>query len=275
MDDINILLYNEEWNEAIQGLTSGTKLDDIDFEHVFQWRIYCILENDVEQRKLIDKFIHLSINLGFIPANIFQAASISSQSHIERLLNEGHDINAPGGTRDLTGLHVAVIQKEKELVELFMNHNADNDVVDTDDNKPIDFAEEGSEIFKILKRSGVKTKAEIEESLQDYYDAVSYINDFRDTQIEFMRGAEEGNLARMERALSRPNGRFVLKESWPVNGKTALHLATENNRIEAVRFLIEKGLDINRPDRKGETPLDIVKQLNLIEIMELMNRISD
>jgi ankyrin repeat protein len=60
-----------------------------------------------------------------------------------------------------------------------------------------------------------------------------------------------------------------------VNGKTALHLATEKNRVEAIKFLIEKGLDIYKPDLNGETPFEIAKRLNLTEIITIMTSKSD
>jgi hypothetical protein len=111
--------------------------------------------------------------------------------------------------------------------------------------------------------------------MNDYYDAVEVMNDIRSTQMEFMEGAENGEILKMENALKRPKGFWVLNGSWPVNGKTALHLATEKNRVEATKFLIEKGLDINKPDLNGETPFDIAKRLNLTEILTIMTSKND
>lgn len=40
------------------------------------------------------------------------------------------------------------------------------------------------------------------------------------------------------------------------DGRTALHLACANGRLDTVRFLIESGSNINVTDRWGRTPLD-------------------
>jgi ankyrin repeat protein len=68
---------------------------------------------------------------------------------------------------------------------------------------------------------------------------------------------------------------LVLNDSWPVNGKIALHLATVKNRVEATKFLIEKGIDINKPDLDGEKPFDLAKHHNLTEILTIMMRKND
>jgi hypothetical protein len=151
-----------------------------------------------------------------------------------------------------------------------MTLNADNYFDDVENNKPIDYADIDSEIYQILKSSGVLSRKETEEMMDDYYTAVEVSNDLRSTQMEFMEGAENGDIVKMESALKRPKGFWVLHGSWPVNGKTALHLATEKNRIEATKYLIEKGLDKNKPDHKGETSFDIAKRLSLSEILNIM-----
>jgi len=106
--------------------------------------------------------------------------------------------------------------------------------------------------------------------MDDYYSAVDFSNDLRASQIEFMEGAEKGNIEKMIRALNRPKGFLILHGHWPVNGKTALHLSTEKNQIEATKFLLDKGLDKYKIDLNGESPLDIARRLNLKEILELM-----
>lgn len=46
----------------------------------------------------------------------------------------------------------------------------------------------------------------------EYADAMEFANDLRDTQIEFMRGAENGNIAQMENALNKPEGGWHFME---------------------------------------------------------------
>jgi hypothetical protein len=88
------------------------------------------------------------------------------------------------------------------------------------------------------------SREEINEAMHDYSAAMNFANDFRDTQIEIMTGAEIGGIEQMKMALNRPNGLWILNGTYPLNGKTALHLATEKKRTEAVKFLMKKGLTI-------------------------------
>lgn len=263
-------INNENWSEALALLKLDNDLNDIDFGYVFLLRVNYLQEKDDEKRKLVEAFINYCIELGFVPENIFQAASVSDFKLITHLLANGHDINETE-YRDLTGLHIAVLQQDKNLVDFLMELNADNESEDVENNKPIDYSVIDSDIYQKLKTSGVTTKKETEAIMDEYYDAVEVMNDMRSTQMEFMQGAENGDISKMESALSRPKGFWVLNGSWPVNGKTALHLATEKNRVEATEFLIKKGLDKNKPDLSGETPFDIAKKLNLTEILNIMN----
>ena len=43
--------------------------------------------------------------------------------------------------------------------------------------------------------------------------------------------------------------------------RTALHIAAEENKKEIVKFLIERGGDLNLKDRWGKTPNDLIKKI--------------
>ena len=60
--------------------------------------------------------------------------------------------------------------------------------------------------------------------------------------------------------------------------KTPLHYAVENNNLDMVKFLVEKGANINAKTNAGFTALDIAKnyKLNdLIEYLELLEQKND
>ena len=46
------------------------------------------------------------------------------------------------------------------------------------------------------------------------------------------------------------------------DGRTPLHLAVEENNIEVVRYLIEKGVDKTPKDRWGNSPIDDLNKKN-------------
>lgn len=274
METLETLIDNEKWNEAIQFLNRQNSIDDIDFWYLFSLRTGYLTDKNHEQLKLIDTFIQTCIKFGFRPYNIPQAVSLRDLELVNVFITEGHDVDEIE-FRDTTGLIIAVLQQDLQMVELLLSKEASNYSEDIDGKKPIDYAIENSEIYDLLKLSGVLSKQETEEIMDDYYSAVDFANDFRSTQMDFMKGAANGDIELMKEALARPKGLWVLNGSWPVNGKTALHLATEENRVEATKFLIEKGLDINKSDLNKETPFDIAKRLNLTEIITIMTSKND
>ena len=46
--------------------------------------------------------------------------------------------------------------------------------------------------------------------------------------------------------------------------------ATEWGRLEAVRFLVNKGADVNTPDNSGRTPLRLAKEKGLQEVVDFL-----
>ena len=54
------------------------------------------------------------------------------------------------------------------------------------------------------------------------------------------------------------------------NGETALMEATEWGRLKAVRFLVNKGADVNTPDNSGRTPLRLAKEKGLQEVVDFL-----
>ncbi|KAJ5128646.1 ankyrin [Penicillium atrosanguineum] len=56
---------------------------------------------------------------------------------------------------------------------------------------------------------------------------------------------------------------------------TALHLATKKNCVETLRFLLEQGIDSNKPDSRGKTAYDLAQESNdeeIISILETENK---
>jgi ankyrin repeat protein len=274
METLETLIDNENWHDAIKFLKNQNSLDDIDFWYVFTLRTKYLTENEHEKLELVNNFIDTCRQIGYRPYNIPQAVSLGDFELVKAFITDGHDVDETE-FRDVTGLIIAVLQQDLKMVEYLLSNGASNYSEDIDGNKPIDYAIKDSEIYKLLKLSGVLSKDETEEIMDDYYSAVDFANDLRSTQMDFMKGAENGDIELMKEALSRPKGLWVLNGSWPVNGKTALHLATENNRIEACDFLLKKGLDKYKPDHKGETAFDIAKRLNFKEILKIMEEIND
>ena len=68
--------------------------------------------------------------------------------------------------------------------------------------------------------------------------------------------AGKGNLAKMRSILDSG----VCADAADYDFRIALHLAAEEGRMEACRFLLERGCDVNAQDRWGTTPLSGAEQ---------------
>lgn len=54
------------------------------------------------------------------------------------------------------------------------------------------------------------------------------------------------------------------------SGATALHLAAENGRVDVMKFLLEKGADINYKNKRGHTALTLVSPRGFADAVELL-----
>lgn len=267
----------EKWDKVFELLFNDNSLIQEIVPYDLAWKVihYTLVEKGDEEYYYdycsygdLKRTIKKCIELGLAPKTIPQAAAFQDIDKIKLLLAEGHNIDEEDfGER--TGLIVSSLLNDLTITQFLLDNNAWVNHYDQDGLEAIDYTTDET-IFNLLKSLGGQIKSERDKAMDEYYDAVEVMNDMRSTQMEFMEGAENCDISKMESALNRPKGFWVLNGSWPVNGKTALHLAIEKNRVEATKYLIEKGLDINKPDINGESPFDLAKRLNLTEILNIM-----
>jgi hypothetical protein len=272
----------EKWDIVYELVSKDNSLiKDID-PYDLAWKVvqYALVEKGEEKYYYdycsydeLKKTIKKCKELGLTAITIPQAAAFQDLDTIKLFLEQGHNVDEQDfGER--TGLIVSSLLNDLNITQFLIDNNAWINYFDQDSLEAIDYSTNET-ILNLLKSLGGQTKSERKEVINEYYDAVEVMNDMRSTQMEFMEGAENGDILKMENALKKPKGFWVINGSWPVNGKTALHLAIEKNRIEATKFLIAKGLNINKPDLSGETPFDIAKRLNLTEILTIMTGKND
>ena len=77
-----------------------------------------------------------------------------------------------------------------------------------------------------------------------------------------------GDLPAVQRLLAQPSG-IALRETRDPEGRTPLLLATELNRVEAARALIEAGADVNAKDARQDTPYLLAGAAGRLEILEM------
>jgi ankyrin repeat protein len=270
---------NEHWEDALSMVQSDDSLlHTIDLEdllwskvsyHTNEFHKYSV-ENNLDKLQALENLIETCVGKGLKPKTVYSAAVLGDISLIEKMLQDGHFIDE-NGFGERTGLIIAALFDNYELCKYLVAHNAHAMFDDIEHFTAIDYTT-SLEIIQLLKQAGAYTKAESDQMANDYADSMDFVNDLRDTQIEFMNGAEKGDVVQMEHALNKPKGYLVLNGTYPVNSKSALHLAVEKNKIESVNFLLSKGLDKNKKDINGESPIDIAKKLNLHEILQLLEK---
>lgn len=115
----------------------------------------------------------------------------------------------------------------------------------------------------------VELKNKRKKDYDGYCESQEYWNVMREINLSFMRGAETSNIFQMRDALEKsPLKSLTLNFAYPVNGKTALHLAIEKNDRDVINFLVENGIDQDKKDIDGQTARDIgvkLKRENLFE----------
>jgi glutaminase len=56
------------------------------------------------------------------------------------------------------------------------------------------------------------------------------------------------------------------------DGRTGLHLAASEGHLEAVKFLVAKGVEVNPKDRFGGTPLIDAKRGNFKKVIDFLKK---
>lgn len=169
----------------------------------------------------------------------------------ELLLFNGADANIQNDV-GLAPLHIlALWWDEKELVELYVSNGADVNIVVNDTYTPLDLAvdRENNQMADALRGHGGR-----------------YHNPLR---VEILTAARKGNLGRIKEFADEGADVFV----HDIYGRTPLHFATACGHIKIVRFLLEKGADVNRSSQ-GKTPLDMAKSEEMEELLRKYGAVS-
>jgi ankyrin repeat protein len=195
------------------------------------------------------------------PAKTLHTASQEGDIEaVKNFLNAGADVNEKS-ERGMTPLQYAVTSGDTynipsdspliKAIELLVENGANVNLIDNEGNTPLDYAVfRSDEISNILRKHEAKRSTEINVTTKA-------------TEISLWEAAMFGEIATIEKRLS---------EGADVNGKNdegdaPLHLAVvaalDSGSNKAIELLIENGADVNLiSDRKGMTPLDIVKILS-------------
>ncbi|CAH1999900.1 unnamed protein product [Acanthoscelides obtectus] len=174
---------------------------------------------------------------------------------VQQVLHSGYDINSPVYD-NWTSIQLAVSFGKYEITELLVasgaNVNSDRDgytALMMACNCPSQTSpySDTMKIIKLLVEKGANVKS---------------INHKRMTAL--MLAASNGHLVAVKYLLPLSNKDAVDNQGW-----NALYWAVSTNQIETVSYLLEQNLDYSKPDVRNNTAIDIAKNSNLIQILEL------
>ncbi|CAN1787318.1 Potassium channel AKT1 [Linum perenne] len=179
-----------------------------------------------------------------IPLSLSFAALRGDDLLMHQLLKRGLDPNE-SDNNGRAALHIAAAQGSENCVLLLLDYGADPNIKDLDGNIPLWEAMKAGHagVVKLLVDNGAKLQS-------------GEIGHFA------CSAAEENNL-NLLKEIARYGEDVTLPKN---NGSTALHVAVCEDNAEIVRYLLDKGADIEKPDANGWTPRELADQQGHEEI---------
>lgn len=166
---------------------------------------------------------------------------------LHKLLKRGLDPNESDNT-GRTALHIAASKGSENCVLLLLDYGADPNSRDSDGNVPLWEAIKANHepVIKLLVENGAKIQ-------------LGDVGQFACTAIE------QKNVHLLKEII-RYGGNIMLPRN---DGTTALHVAVCEGNMEIVKFLLDCGANIDKPDAHGWTPRDLADQQGHEDIKEL------
>jgi ankyrin repeat protein len=205
----------------------------------------------------------------------FAAQCNSNVDVLKYLVENGADVNAKN---DLgwTPLHFAAYNFDDDVLKYLIENGADINAKDVCDTTPLHFAAQYNsnvDVLKYLIENGADINAKDYEGKTplDVADTEEkkqiLINAGATTVYHPSVGPQITPKINIFKAVKR-NDLTTVKQLLQINpylvhdknkyGKTPLHYAARyNSNVDVLKYLIEKGADINAKDYNGKTPLDV------------------
>ncbi|KAB2019280.1 hypothetical protein ES319_D08G287300v1 [Gossypium barbadense] len=179
-----------------------------------------------------------------LPLNLCFATLRGDDSLLHQLLKRGLDPNE-SDNNGRTALHIAASKGSENCILLLLYYGADPNYKDSEGIVPLWEALLGghNKVAKLLKENGANINA-------------------GDVGHYACTAAEQNNLTLLKQIIYY--GGDITCPSH--NGHTALHAAVCEGNIEIVKFLVEQGADINKPDVHHWTPSELAEQQGHEEI---------
>jgi hypothetical protein len=195
---------NDKWDIVYERVSKDNSLiKDID-PHEFAWNFfqYALVEKGEEKYYYdycsydgLKKTKKKCKELGLVALTIPQVAAFQDIYAIKLLLEQGHNLDEQD-FGEITGLIVSSPLNNLNLTQCLIENKALVNFFDQDSFEAIEYTTNET-VLNLLTSVVGKTKSERNEALTEYYYAVEVMNDMRSTQMEFMDGAENGDILKM------------------------------------------------------------------------------
>ncbi|XP_047164582.1 potassium channel AKT1 [Vigna umbellata] len=189
-----------------------------------------------------------------LPVSVCFAAARGDDLLLHQLLKRGMDPNESDNNRR-TALHIAASQGKENCVLLLLDYGADPNITDLDGNVALWEAMVGGHesVRKVLAENGANLQG-------------GDVGQFACTAVE-------QNSLKLLKEIRRYGGDITLPS---INsGTTALHVAVSEGNVEIVKYLLDHGASIDKPDKHGWTARGLADQQSHTEIKAIFDSIGD
>jgi ankyrin repeat protein len=191
----------------------------------------------------------LLINGPLWATHLHQAVKDINEVRIRSLVQMGADVNATD-EKGRIPLHLAAQIGRYSIVEYLVEHGSDVHKKDDLHKTPLVYAIEKNRIKVVVYLSKVVNKTEKKEEEDALFLSV-----------------KTGDIDKLSYNLTRRDINSVNKD-----GKTVLHMASEEGNLDIVKFLLDMGADRTILDYDGRNALSYAKLTGNKELIELLSQ---
>ena len=211
------------------------------------------------------EMVRWAIEKGVVIPSLHQAAYFGETDKVNSLLNAGADVNQKDQA-DFTPLLCAVFGKKRDVVELLLRNGANIEARSCGYVTPLFWAcKRGHlDMVKVLVEKGARVNSRSRKNL-------TWGSEVLENWTNLHAATLMGHLDVVEYLLA--HGADINAEcTFGDKGITPLQSAAWGGHADVIKILLTKGANINHKSEGGRTALDLAKQKNRTQIVELLHK---